>query len=160
MLAGRAAEEVVMGEISTGATNDLERATETARQMVARFGMTDALGPVTYGRPAGARFLGTPFEAGEERNFSEETARTIDAQVRLIIDGAHERAVAILREHRPVLERIALDLLAKETLERDELEGILREAGLPVRRQGPQPGPPPVTVAPDAHVGVAAAGAP
>jgi cell division protease FtsH len=155
MLGGRAAEEIILDDISTGASNDLERATETARQMVARFGMTDALGPVTYGRPAGARFLNLPFEAGEERNFSEETARAIDAQVRSIMDVAHDRAVVILRDRRRVLEEIAEALLARETLERDELEAIVRRAGLKLRDGHPERPVEPVTVAPAEPVGTA-----
>src|SRR5581483_11722045 len=91
MLGGRAAEEVALGDISTGASNDLEVATETTRQMVARFGMTDALGPVSYGRP-NSRFLGTPIPVPGERQFSDETARAIDVAVRALIDAAHERA--------------------------------------------------------------------
>ena len=126
MLGGRAAEELSCGDISTGAQNDLERATETARQMVCRFGMSDVLGPLTFGRPAGAKFLETPVSLGEERNFSEETARAIDAEVRATVERAHERARAVLRQKKHVLERIATQLLDVETLEREDLEAIMR----------------------------------
>ncbi|HEX5435997.1 MAG TPA: ATP-dependent zinc metalloprotease FtsH [Gemmatimonadaceae bacterium] len=134
MLSGRGAEELVLHDISTGAQNDLERATETARQMVTRFGMTDALGPVTYGRRNEGRFLQTPFPVPEERTFSDETARAIDDAVRQIIDGAHERSLAILQERRAVLDRIADELLEKETLERNELEALVRAGGFEVRQ--------------------------
>ena len=127
MLGGRASEELACGDISTGAQNDLERATETARQMVTRFGMSDRLGPQTFGRPMGARFLETAVSLGEERNFSEETARAIDAEVRAILDTQHERSLAILKERRPLLERIAERLLAEETLERADLDAMLKE---------------------------------
>jgi cell division protease FtsH len=133
MLGGRAAEEQCCDDISTGAQNDLERATETARQMVCRFGMSEALGPLTYGRPAGMRFLDTPVTMGEERNFSEETARAIDAEVRAIIDAEHKRARAILMERRAVLDAIAGRLLEVETLERTDLEAMVGEP-LPERR--------------------------
>jgi cell division protease FtsH len=125
MLGGRAAEELEFTDVSTGAHNDLERATETARQMVTRFGMSERLGLVTFGRPGGQRFLETPFQPGEERNYSEETARAIDDEVRRLMDAAHERALAILRERKDTLDRIAETLLVRETLDRPELEALL-----------------------------------
>jgi cell division protease FtsH len=124
MLGGRAAEEIVCDSVSTGAQNDLERATETARQMVCRFGMSEKLGPQTFGRPVGARFLDTPVSLGEERNFSEDTARAIDVEVRGLIEAEHARARRILIERRPVLEVITARLLAVETIERAELDRI------------------------------------
>lgn len=133
MLGGRAAEELCCEDISTGAQNDLERATETARQMVCRFGMSEKLGPLTYGRPAGMRFLEAPVMFGEERNFSDETARAIDAEVRAIVDTEHKRARSILTERRAVLDGIAQRLLEVETLERVELERMVGEP-LPERR--------------------------
>ncbi len=128
MLAGRAAEEVIFNELSTGAQNDLERTTETARQMVCRFGMSDKLGPQTFGSPAGSRFLESPAMFGDQRNFSEETARAIDGEVKAIIDAELSRALAILGERREVLHTIAERLLVEETLERNQLEEILRQA--------------------------------
>lgn len=101
--------------------------------MVCRFGMSGRLGPLTFGRPAGARFLDAPVTLGEERNFSEETARAIDAEVRAIIEAQHARAQRILRDRRAVLDRIAERLLERETLERDELGAIVDGA----RREGP-----------------------
>ncbi len=124
MLGGRAAEEVVVGDISTGAQNDLERATETARQMVCRFGMSEKLGPLTYGRPSSARFLDTPVSFGDERNFSEETAQTIDREVRAVVDEQYGRARTVLEHKREALRAIAERLLTVETLERTELEQL------------------------------------
>ncbi|WP_437875983.1 ATP-dependent zinc metalloprotease FtsH [Sorangium sp. So ce513] len=137
MLGGRIAEELCCNDISTGAQNDLERATETARQMVCRFGMSDVLGPLTFGRPVGARFLDTPVSLGEERNFSEETARAIDAEVRAAVTAAYERARALLKERLPVLHRIAERLLERETLERAELEAIAQGQAAPARDGAP-----------------------
>jgi cell division protease FtsH len=116
MLGGRVAEEIALSTISTGAQNDLERATETARQMVCRFGMSERLGPVTFGRPMGARFLDSPVLLGEERNFSEETAKAIDEEVRRIVETERDRARAVLREKRHQLEAIVAELLERETL--------------------------------------------
>jgi cell division protease FtsH len=124
MLGGRIAEQLVLGDLSTGAENDLERATETARQMVCRFGMSDKLGPLTFGRPVGARFLEAPVIFGDDRNFSEETARAIDAEVRSIVETEHRRARVVLESRRGALSEIAERLLERETLERDEIETI------------------------------------
>jgi cell division protease FtsH len=123
MMGGRAAEELCCGDLSTGAANDLERATETARQMVSRFGMSDRLGPVTFGRAAGLRFLQGGM--GEERNFSEETARAIDAEVRQILEAQYARAKRVLEERRGALEAIAQRLLEVETLDRGQLEALV-----------------------------------
>ncbi len=126
MLGGRTAEELVFGEVSTGAQNDLERATETARQMVCRFGMSDTLGPVTYGRPVGLRFLDAPAGLGEERNYSEKRAQEIDEEVSQIIERQLERAREVLSDRHAQLEAIAQGLLEKETLERADLDRIVR----------------------------------
>jgi len=131
MLGGRVAEELTSDDISTGAQNDLERATETARQMVCRFGMSDKLGPQTFGRPVGAQFLQTPVNLGEERNFSERTAQVIDDEVRAIIQSQHERARKILEDKRSILERIFEQLLERETLEREDLDAILKGEPVP-----------------------------
>jgi cell division protease FtsH len=140
MLGGRASEELVFEDVSTGAHNDLERATETARQMVCRFGMSETLGPVTFGRPAGPQFLQAPVALGEERNYSEDTARTIDAEVRHLIDEAHERARAILSDRHATLERIAEKLLERETLDYDELQALIREPTPVARAERSEPG--------------------
>jgi cell division protease FtsH len=124
MLGGRASEEITLGDLSTGAQNDLERATETARQMVCRFGMSDRLGAQTFGRPMGARFLDSPVNFGEERNFSEETAKAIDEEVRSILEAEHARARSIIERRRNFLDAVAEKLLLEETLERSDLDEI------------------------------------
>jgi cell division protease FtsH len=124
MLGGRAAEELTIGDVSTGAQNDLERATETARQMVCRFGMSEKLGAQTYGRPVGAQYLEMPVAFGDERNFSEETARAIDEEVRSIIDSEHKRARQVIERRRAFLDAVAERLLQEETLERSDLDAI------------------------------------
>jgi cell division protease FtsH len=123
MVGGRAAEEVVCGDISTGAHDDLQRATETARQMVTKFGMSDKLGPITYGRATALRFLGGTL-GSEEQNYSEETARLIDSEVRSIVEEEKDRARQILEAKRTVLDAIVRELLDKETLDRPELEAL------------------------------------
>jgi cell division protease FtsH len=126
MMGGRTAEELVFGDVSTGASNDLERATETARQMVCRFGMSEALGPLTYGASHGMRFLQGAIGMGEERNYSEKTAQLIDAEVQRIVQEQLARAREILSRRRAMLQAIAAELMVKETLERGQLEEIVR----------------------------------
>jgi cell division protease FtsH len=123
LLGGRAAEHLVFGRWSTGAADDLAKATEIARGMVMRYGMDEALGHTVY-EPERPVLLGTPPLAPERRAFSEETARAIDAAVRAIVDAAFERALAILTRHRDVLDSGAAELLSRETLERQELEAL------------------------------------
>jgi cell division protease FtsH len=126
MLGGRVAEALVMGDSSTGAQNDLERASELARQMVCRFGMSP-LGPQTFGRP-----LGNPNAIGavvfDERNFSERTARQIDEQVAALLEQEEARARAVISQRRATLDAIAKALLERETLERDELSAVMKDA--------------------------------
>jgi cell division protease FtsH len=125
LLGGRAAEDIVYnGVISTGASDDLERASEMARQMVTRFGMSAQMGNLTYGIPHESRFLKTPF-GSEEKNYSEHTAEQIDGEVRQIIDRAYQRVKSILSTRRADLTLVATTLLKKETLEREELEQLL-----------------------------------
>ena len=126
LLGGRAAEHVVFGHRSTGAADDLAKVTEIARSMIMRYGMYEKLGHVTYEteRPT---FLGVPGELPRGREFSEETAREIDNAVREIVKSAFERAVAILKQHRALLDRGAKALLQKETLVEEELEPFRRE---------------------------------
>jgi cell division protease FtsH len=119
MLAGRAAEEVAFGQISTGAADDLMRATETARAMVTRYGMTEALGEVAYETETG-RFLGQPIEGGGRR-YGEETGREIDKAVRALIDEAHGAARRILESRRTELDALAAALLERETLTAEDL---------------------------------------
>ncbi len=126
LLAGRAAEELIFDELSTGAQNDLSRSSEIARSMVCRFGMSDKLGPVTFGREQHQVFLGRDL-AHEERNYSESSALEIDREVRRIIEESNEAAKDLLHKHRPCLDRIAQTLLKKEVLQGSELDQILRE---------------------------------
>lgn len=126
MLGGRVAEELALGEPSTGAENDLERVSETARHMVRRFGMSAKLGPLSFGRPPALAFV--EGLGGDERNYSEHTAKAIDAEVRRFVDAQHERARAILKRRRAALESVAAALLVKETLSRAELDAAIAEA--------------------------------
>ncbi|HET6146687.1 MAG TPA: ATP-dependent zinc metalloprotease FtsH [Polyangia bacterium] len=128
MMGGRAAEEIACQDISTGAQNDLERASETARQMVSRFGMSEKLGPLTYGPPSSSRHLEGAVVFPDARNFSEETARSIDEEVRGIVEAERARARRILESRREVLETIAQRLLVDETIERATLEELTRKA--------------------------------
>jgi cell division protease FtsH len=125
MMGGRMAEEVVFDDISTGAENDLERATQTARLMVTRFGMSAKLGPVSLGRPVSSQYLQGELAVGEPHAFSEETARAVDAEIRAVVEGQQERARTILEGRRTALLRIAQRLLEIETIDRDELAAIL-----------------------------------
>ncbi len=136
LLAGRSAEEIALGEISTGAQNDLQRASDIARAMVTQFGMSDELGSVSFDTRGGPRFLDAP--AGSERGpYGEETARQIDAEVRRIVTEAHERARALVASRRETLEQIARRRLEKEVIEGEEQRTI-------VNRPPPgEPGSPP-----------------
>ncbi|MGQ9665688.1 MAG: ATP-dependent zinc metalloprotease FtsH, partial [Anaerolineae bacterium] len=123
MLGGRAAEELVFKEMWTGASDDLERATRLARRMVKEYGMSERLGPMTFGQKEELVFLGR--EIGEHRNYSEQIARLIDHEVRAIISQAYERAKAILREHQAVLDAVAGKLMEQETLDGDEFRSLV-----------------------------------
>jgi cell division protease FtsH len=123
LLGGRAAEELACEDISTGAQDDLERATQLARHMVCHFGMSDVLGSMTFGAPSHSAFLGVR-DTEDARNFSEETARTIDAEVKSLIDGEHQRALQQLTARRSALDAIARELMTHETLQRSDLEEI------------------------------------
>ncbi|GAC1438595.1 MAG: ATP-dependent zinc metalloprotease FtsH [Solirubrobacteraceae bacterium] len=122
-LGGRAAEEIVFDEITTGASNDIEKVTATAKQMVMRFGMSDKLGPRVFGHDHGQPFLGREFST--EPDYSDEIAREIDDEVRRIIEGAHQRAKGILSEHREALDTISKILVKRETIEKEQFEGLL-----------------------------------
>ncbi len=115
LLGGRAAEEIVMGEITTGASNDLRRVHDIAHRMVAEFGMSDALGPLNFGDHDRQPFLGYSLSQG--RNYSEETASQIDAEVRRIVDSAYEETLSLLRANRDKLDTLAKDLLENEIVE-------------------------------------------
>jgi cell division protease FtsH len=122
-LGGRAAEEIVFGEITTGASNDLEKITATAKQMVMRFGMSERLGPRVFGHDHGQPFLGREFSS--EPDYSDELAREIDDEIRRIVEGAHQRAKDILEEHRQSLTTISEILLKRETIEKEEFVALL-----------------------------------
>jgi cell division protease FtsH len=125
-LGGRAAEEIVFGEITTGASNDLEKVTATAKQMVMRFGMSEKLGPRVFGHDHGQPFLGREFST--EPDYSDEIALQIDDEVRRIIEGAHERATKLLTDHRERLDTISDILLRRETIEKEQFEALLKGA--------------------------------
>jgi cell division protease FtsH len=122
-LGGRAAEEIVFNEVTTGAANDIEKVTATAKQMVMRFGMSEKLGPRVLGRNHDMPFLGR--EMGAEPDYSEEVAREIDDEIRRIIEEAHEHATRVLKEHIDELHRISLILIERETIDKDQFERLL-----------------------------------
>lgn len=128
LLGGRVAEEMVFGEISTGASNDLERATEIVRAMVCEYGMSDQIGPLTVGKRHANPFLGR--DMMEDRNYSEEMAMAIDKEIRLTMEQAYDRAKSILGENREKMDMIVKVLLEKETLEREEFEALMEGATL------------------------------
>jgi len=123
LLGGRAAEEVLIREISTGAANDLEKATDIARKMVRAYGMSDKLGPLTFGKENELIFLGK--ELGEERNYSEKTADLIDAEVKKIVESCYEKAKRVIKNQIKVTQLIAETLKDKETLQGEELKKFL-----------------------------------
>jgi cell division protease FtsH len=125
-LGGRAAEEIVFGEITTGASNDLEKVTATAKQMVMRFGMSEKLGPRVFGHDHGQPFLGREFST--EPDYSDEIALQIDDEVRRIIEGAHTRATKLLTDHRERLDTISDILLRRETIEKEQFEALVAGA--------------------------------
>ncbi|NBU32040.1 MAG: ATP-dependent zinc metalloprotease FtsH [Actinobacteria bacterium] len=133
MLGGRAAEEMIFHDPTTGASNDIEKATTVARKMVTQFGMTERLGAVRYGSESSEVFMGR--DMGHARDYSEEVAAAIDEEVRTFIDIAHHEAFEILQENREVLDALVLELLDKETLNREEVERIFA----PLKRRPERP---------------------
>jgi cell division protease FtsH len=124
-LGGRTAEEQVFGDPSTGASNDIEKATDMARKMVIEYGMSDRLGPVRYGHPESQVFLGRDYARGQE--MSDQVAAAIDDEIRKLINQAHEEARQIITTHRPALDRIAEVLLEKETVDGAEVAEIFSD---------------------------------
>jgi cell division protease FtsH len=122
-LGGRAAEEIIFGEVTTGASNDLEKVTQTAKQMVMRFGMSEKLGPRVFGHDHGQPFLGREFSA--EPDYSDEIAREIDDEIRRIVEAAHVQAKEILTSHREDLEKLSEILIKRETIEKEQFESLL-----------------------------------
>jgi len=158
LLGGRVAEELIVGDITTGAANDIERATKIARQMVTEYGMSDMIGPLTLGQKQHEVFLGRDFAT--QPDYSEQVAFEIDNEVRRMIDQAHDEALEILQEHRSKLDQMAALLIERETIDKEDVERLLtdvskraqrdqavRGAGLAVsrravraqREQGPKP---------------------
>jgi cell division protease FtsH len=127
LLGGRSAEEIAFGEVTTGAQNDLQRATDIARAMVTEFGMSETLGAVNYNGHKRAQFLDMPF-GPEGGNYAEETALKIDTEIKTILNEAHETARRILRERREALDRVSEKLLEKEVIEAEELQALLNPA--------------------------------
>lgn len=126
LLGGRAAEALVLGDISTGAQNDIERATKLARKMITQYGMSSNLGPMTYGTDEDEVFVGRDF--GRTRNYSEEVAAAIDREMRSLIDKAYNKAEELLKENINKLHRVAEALLEKETLDSKEFEEVFQGA--------------------------------
>ena len=129
LLGGRSAEEIVFGKITTGAANDLQRATDIAEQMVGTYGMSETLGPLAYDKQGGGRFLGGG--NNPRRTVSDATAQAIDKEVRGLVDRAHEQALGILRHNMALLETIAQKILEKEVIEGDELKEMLSASVMP-----------------------------
>jgi cell division protease FtsH len=125
MLGGNAAERLVFGDTTTGASNDIEKATGLARRMVTEFGMSDKLGPLAFGKREEMIFLGR--EIGEQRNYSDDVARQIDEEVRSIMEQAYARAQDVLTQHRDKLDRLAETLVEKETLDAQEFEALFSD---------------------------------
>jgi cell division protease FtsH len=146
MLGGNASERLVFGDTTTGASNDIEKATDLARRMVTEFGMSDKMGPRAYGKREEMIFLGR--EISEQRNYSDDVATQIDEEVRAIIDRAYARAMDVLTAHRDRLAVLAERLVAQETIEHDEFEAMFADLPDPRRDGGrgtitPLPSPPP-----------------
>ena len=122
-MGGRVAEEICLGQMTTGAGNDIERATEMARKMVCEWGMSEKMGPLTYGTKEEQVFLGKDFS--QQKNFSDQTAKLIDQEVKALVMGGYEKACEIITEHRDSLEKMALALLDRETLGASEIKEII-----------------------------------
>jgi cell division protease FtsH len=140
-MGGRLAEEIMFNEMSSGASNDIERATETARAMVCRWGMSDKLGPLAFGKSEGEVFLGRDFSAAKD--YSEDTARQIDAEVRGIVIGCYENGKRLLTEHKDALQRIADALVEYETLDAEDVNILLQGGALTRERPPPRVTAPP-----------------
>ncbi len=128
-LSGRISEEIKFGDVTTGASNDFEKATMLARQMVTQYGMSDTLGPIQYGRGNHQVFLGRDF--GEDRNYSEEIAGKIDAEVRKIIETCYQNATQLLKDNWKKVERMVASLMEHETVDTDEVVAILNDLPYP-----------------------------
>jgi cell division protease FtsH len=139
-LGGRAAEEIIFGEVTTGASNDLEKVTATAKQMVMRFGMSEKLGPRVFGHDHGQPFLGREFSS--EPDYSDEIAREIDDEIRRIVEGAHVLAKELLSTHRERLAKLSEILIKRETIEKEQFVALL-DGGTEEEVFGAEAPPPP-----------------
>jgi cell division protease FtsH len=155
LFGGRIAEEVFMHQMTTGASNDFERATEIARRMVTQWGMSDVLGPMVYGENEGEIFLGRSITT--HKNVSETTMQKVDAEIRRIIDEQYGLARRMLEENRDKVEAMAKALLEFETIDADQINDIM--AGLPPRPPKPSPSAPQQPPKPDAPGAAAPAAA-
>jgi cell division protease FtsH len=144
LMGGRTAEELVYDEQTTGASDDIERATNIARRMVTEFGMSTIIGPIRLGQAEHEVFLGRDY--GNQANYSDEVAARIDAEVRVLIETAHHEAEAVLRAHRGKLDELVALLVEKETLDQGDLAKLLGD--LP-EWNGPPPSSPSASAAPD-----------
>ncbi|MGI9951684.1 ATP-dependent zinc metalloprotease FtsH [Moorellaceae bacterium AZ2] len=151
LLGGRVAEELVLNEVSTGAQNDLERATELVRKMITEFGMSEELGPLTFGRKQETVFLGR--DIARDRNYSEAVAFSIDKEARRIIDECYNRAEQMLKDHMEELHLVAKALMEKETLEAEEFTAIIEEYNRS-REAGGEDGRVPASVAPVLNINI------
>lgn len=134
LLGGRVAEEIVFNEVSTGAHNDFQRATNIARRMVTEFGMSEKLGPLQFGQPSGQVFLGRDLH--NEQNYSDKIAYEIDLEIQRIIKECYEKAKQILTQHRDKLDLIATTLLEVETLDAEQIKHLFEHGTLPPDRKG------------------------
>src|SRR5205823_14514376 len=148
-MGGRTAEEMFLGHITTGAGNDIERATDIARNMVCEWGMSQ-LGPLAYGKKEEAIFLGR--EIAQHRDFSEATAVDIDKEVKRIVSEAYEKAKEIQNSHREILETIAQGLLEREVLDANEVRLLIEGKPLPEKVRPTPPQVPPGATAADPKV--------
>ncbi len=141
LMGGRAAEEILLDQLTTGAGNDIEKATDLARKMVCEWGMSDHMGPLTFGKKEEQIFLGR--EIAQHQDYSEDTAEQIDKEVRLIVTSAYEKARKLLESRRDILKKIALALLEREVLDGDQISVLIRGEKLPeyrpVRPKLPRP---------------------
>jgi len=138
LLGGRAAEELVFGDVTTGAKNDIKRVTDLARSMVTEYAMTDSLGQRSFGQKEELIFLGR--EISEQRDYSEEMAVAIDREIKALVDRAYERAQEVLSTHRDALDRVAHKLIEEETLDAESFRALLVRAS-PVSEAEPAPVP-------------------
>lgn len=128
LLGGYSSEEVFFGEMTTGASNDLQRATHLARNMVTKYGMSE-LGPIIFGENNEEIFLGKDF--GHIRNYSEESAAKIDELVRKLIDKCHKKTQELIAKHKDLIRKLAEDLIKKETLSKEEFEAYFKDIKVP-----------------------------